>query len=57
MLSIVFVIHDGARVAVNDITKLLLRHALTLTGLLDRKSNSVKVKFALVPLDFHSITT
>ena len=30
---------------------------LTLTGFLDGKSDSVKVKFALVPFNFHSITT
>ena len=57
VLNIVFVIHDGTGITVNDITKLLMRHALTLTGFLDSKSDSVKVKFALVPFNFHSITT
>ena len=41
----------------NHVKELLLRHALTLTGFLDGKSDSVKVKFALVPFNFHSITT
>ena len=44
-------------VAVSYTHLLLLRHAFTLTGFLDSKSDPMKVKFAFVTFNFHSITT
>ena len=56
VLNIVFVIHDGTGITVNDITKLLMRHALTLTGFLDGKPDFMEVKLAFIPFYYRPIT-
>ena len=57
MLAVIFMVHDGAGITINNGGQLFLCHALTLTSFLYCKSYIVKVKLALVSFILHTITT
>jgi len=56
MLTVVPVIHDGARSAVNNIGKLLLRHARFFPCAFDCHTEAVEIQLALVSFKLHYIT-
>ena len=53
MLTVVFVIHDGAGITVNDIGKLLLCHSAGFTRPLDSEPYIMEIKFALIAFKLH----
>ena len=56
MLTIIFIIHNGTRSAVNNIGQLLLCHAAGFTGSLDGKPYIVEIKSSFISLYLHNIT-
>ncbi len=57
MLAVVFMVHDGARVTVNNIGQLFLGQSLPFPCALDSRPNVVKIKFAVIAFILHIITT
>lgn len=57
MLAIILMVHDGARVAVNDIGQLFLGQPLPFPCPFDSYPNVVKIKFAVIAFMLHIITT
>lgn len=56
MLTVILVIHDGARSSVNNVGQLLLRHPAGFPCLLDSKLYIVKIKASLISFKPHTIT-
>ena len=56
MLTIIFIIHNGTRSAVNNIGQLLLRHAAGFSCPLDGEPYIVKIKASFISFYLHNIT-
>ena len=56
MLTVIFVIHNGTRSAVDNIGQLLLRHPAGLPRSLDGESYIVKIKSPFISFYLHNIT-
>lgn len=56
MLTVIFVIHNGTRSAVNNIGQLLLCHAAGFSCPLDGEPYIVKIKSSFISFNLHNIT-
>ena len=56
MLTVIFVIHNGTRSAVNNIGQLLLCHAAGFSCTLDGEPYIVKIKSSFISFYLHNIT-